>query len=384
MALVSVQQAWKWFPLQRGTRLPLSAVAPLLLRRAWNEASSRAVLQDINLEVHAGESVGLIGENGAGKSTLLKLLAGVLVPSRGTIRTRGRVAALLELGAGFHPEFTGMQNLELSAALMGLSASQLRRKRDQILAFADIGEFIHEPVKNYSSGMTIRLGFALATAMEPDLLITDEVLAVGDESFQRKCMRWVDQYIDQGGTMLLVSHGMDQVRRLCRRVYWLKDGRVEAQGPADDVVDRYLEYHERKATESTAPDPGGGLYRIREMTVGFESSTNRLTIRARLHSPDDREPVVALGIKDQHGTPVFGVTSEMDGASPRRLGPRRFAYQLTLDLSPLKPGNYRATGHAMDPEGLRLFDTVIREFSIPGSADGAGFLRAAGSDRLSR
>ena len=384
MALVSVKQAWKWFPLKKGTRLPLSAIAPLLFRHAWNRETSRAVLQDINLEVHRGESVGLIGENGAGKSTLLKLLAGVLVPSRGKIKTRGRVAALLELGAGFHPEFTGMQNLEMSAALMGLSTSQFQRKRQQILEFADIGEFIHEPIKHYSSGMTIRLGFALATAMEPDLLITDEVLAVGDESFQRKCIRWVDQYIERGGTLLLVSHGMDQVRRLCQRVYWLKDGRVEDHGPADEVVDRYLEYHERKATESTMPDPGGGLYRIREMTVDFDAESHRLTINAWLHSPDDRQPVIALGVKDQHGTPVFGVTSDMDGAGPKRLEPGRFAYQLTLDLSVLKPGSYRATGHAMDPEGLRLFDTIIREFQIPGSASGAGFLRVGDSDTLRR
>jgi len=177
---------------------------------------SITVLDDINLVVQRGASVGLIGENGAGKSTLLKVLTGVLAPSAGSVQINGSVAALLELGAGFHPEFSGRENLAMAAAIMGFAPNELRDRFDDIVAFADIGRYLDEPVKHYSSGMVVRLGFALVAARRPDLLITDEVLAVGDEAFQRKCIRWIDEYLADGGTLLLVSHSMYHVQKLCQ------------------------------------------------------------------------------------------------------------------------------------------------------------------------
>src|SRR3954470_11141684 len=201
-------------------------------------------LDDISFSMQRGQSLGIIGENGAGKSTLLKIVAGVIQPTRGTVAVNGRVGALLELGSGFHPEYTGLANIDLAAALLGLAPSELGAKRDEIIAFADLGEHIHDPIKQYSSGMVVRLGFAVATALSPDVLITDEVLAVGDESFQKRCIAWMERYLGGGGTLLLCSHSMYHVQKLCAHALWVKDGRAERYGPASDVTQAYLAYHE--------------------------------------------------------------------------------------------------------------------------------------------
>ncbi|MEM9531834.1 MAG: ABC transporter ATP-binding protein [Pseudomonadota bacterium] len=349
------------------------------LRGRGPDRDGHRVLSGIDLAVQTGESVALIGENGAGKSTLLKIIAGVLRPTRGTVKTRGRIAPLLELGAGFNEELTGRENLRLSAALMGISARRLAREMDEVLAFADLGDHLDRPVKHYSSGMVMRLGFALATRLDPDLLITDEILAVGDESFQRKCNRWVDQYVADGGTLLLVSHSMDQVRRLCQTGYWLHEGHIEKAGPVDEVVDSYLAWHEQRANNEPDAHYEGALYRLTALELntvnGQLEPDAALEITAQVHSPDDRAPVVALGLKDRHNTPVYGLTSEMEQIEPVRLAPSRFEFRLKLDLSVLQPGEYRVTGHAMDPEALRLFDTVVRDFTLPGETTGEGFLK---------
>lgn len=350
------------------------------------------VLREVDLVVRRGESVGLIGENGAGKSTLLKILTRVLRPDRGQVRTQGRIGALLELGAGFHPDYTGRENIALSGALMGIPVGELKRMTPAILAFADIGGQIDEPIRHYSSGMIVRLGFAILSVTRPDLLITDEVLAVGDESFQRKCLRWIEDYLGNGGTLLLVTHSMEVVRSLCRRACWLKEGEVVLEGRAGEVVDAYLDYHGRRAAPGAQAEFDAALYRIVRMALnGSEETTIRLgedeplVVDFELHSPDDRPPVVAVGIRDRHATAVYGTTSEMDGAAPRHIAPQRYAFRITFEPPPLRPGVYRVNGHAMDPEGLRLFDTVIREFTLsgnaPGDAGNEGFLRFDGAAR---
>src|SRR4030095_290065 len=187
--------------------------------------------------------LGVIGENGAGKSTLLKIVAGVAPPTRGSVQVNGRVGALLELGSGFHPDYTGLANIDLAAALLGLAPDEIDEKRDEIIAFADLSEHINDPIKHYSSGMVVRLGFAVATALRPHILITDEVLAVGDESFQKKCIAWMEEYLSDGGTLLLCSHSMYHIQKLCRHALWLKGGRVERYGNAADVTQAYLVYH---------------------------------------------------------------------------------------------------------------------------------------------
>ena len=205
----------------RRPRAPrLGPAAPGAARRTCSARSTAS-----SFELTRGESLGVIGENGAGKSTLLKIIAGVIQPTRGTVAVNGRVGALLELGSGFHPDYTGLANIDLAAALLGLTPREIAAKRDEIIAFADIGEHIHDPIKHYSSGMVVRLGFAVATALAPDVLITDEVLAVGDESFQKKCIAWMERYLADGGTLLLCSHSMYHVQKLCRE-------RAVAQGRA--------------------------------------------------------------------------------------------------------------------------------------------------------
>ena len=210
--LIRVQGVSKFYPRVNHPRERLRAFASLMTGNEVLEGAE--VLHDISLEVTAGQSFGIIGENGAGKSTLLKVLTGVISPSRGSVEVNARIAALLELGAGFQPEFSGIDNVRMKAALLGMSSSELDSKLDEILAFADIGDYVYEPVKHYSSGMVVRLGFAVVSACDPELLITDEVLAVGDESFQKKCIRCIEAFLERGNTLLMVSHSMYIVKKL--------------------------------------------------------------------------------------------------------------------------------------------------------------------------
>jgi lipopolysaccharide transport system ATP-binding protein len=340
-------------------------------------------LDEVSFDLAAGESLGIIGENGAGKSTLLKIVAGVITPTRGVVESRGRVGALLELGSGFHPEYSGIANIDLAAALLGLTRAEIAAKRDQIVAFADIGEHIHDPIKHYSSGMVVRLGFAVATALTPDILITDEVLAVGDESFQKKCVAWMEGYLVGGGTLLLCSHSMYHIQKLCRAALWLKDGRVERYGAAAEVSQAYLAYHEEKSAGAKQPiaaprAAAAGVYAVQSLTLDPPAtlpSGGALTIAGEVFSPDGRPPVVLLGLIRADGTPVYGVATDMDGITPRRIGAHRFAFSLTFPQLPLLPGKYLVRAHALDPEGVRLFDNVEMPLLIEGATREMGLVR---------
>ena len=197
-------------------------------------------LKDVSFEIRKGETLGIIGKNGSGKSTLLKIIAGVLTPSGGDLEVRGKVSALLELGIGFNPEMTGLENTYFSGTIMGYSREEMDAKVDDILAFADIGDFIHQPMKSYSSGMFVRLAFAVATKVDPEILVVDEALAVGDIFFQSKCMLMLRKMIDSGVTLLFVSHDTSSVTNLCRRAIYLEQGVVKAAGEALSVTDQYL------------------------------------------------------------------------------------------------------------------------------------------------
>ena len=196
-------------------------------------------LREVNLDIFPGEVFGLIGSNGAGKSTLLKLIARVLRPTEGRIQVRGRVAPLLEFGAAFHQDLTGRENIYLNGALMGFSQREMEEKIGQIIDFAELGEFIDAPLRTFSSGMVARLGFAVATDVQPDILIVDEVLSVGDESFQRKSYARMEKFHQQGATIMLVSHSMDVIRVMCQRAAWLHHGHLEAVGPVEKVIQDY-------------------------------------------------------------------------------------------------------------------------------------------------
>ena len=197
-------------------------------------------LKDVNFEIKRGEVVGIIGRNGAGKSTLLKILSRITEPSEGRVEIKGRVASLLEVGTGFHPELTGRENIYLNGAILGMTRAEIRRKFDEIVAFAEIEKFLDTPVKRYSSGMYVRLAFAVAAHLEPEILIIDEVLAVGDIEFQKKCLGKMQDVAGEGRTVLFVSHNLGAVRQLCERAIFLLAGSVVAEGEVNSVVERYI------------------------------------------------------------------------------------------------------------------------------------------------
>lgn len=345
------------------------------------------VLQGVSLDIRRGESLGLVGANGAGKSTLLKLISGVLTPTTGTVTLEGEVGALLELGAGFHPDYSGRDNIALAAGLHGIDGAKLRELMPQIIAFADIGSYIDEPIKHYSSGMVVRLGFAIIAVLKPDLLITDEVLAVGDESFQKKCVAWMQDYLDGGGTLILVSHSMYHVQKLCRQACWLRDGRIEMQGDAFDVTQAYLAWHERRnAPKAVAAEHAGNVeFSVADVLVNdvadertvFLNEGADLTIRVRVRSRDGRQPHVAVGIARADGTPVYGTSSEMDRHELAAAGAGLFETELQFGHLPLLPGSYTIRVHSMDPESVRVFDTAERALTVRGATREFGLVRLA-------
>jgi lipopolysaccharide transport system ATP-binding protein len=381
-SLVSLRGVAKEYPKISTSGDRLRTLAALLFRR--KEIPHFSALEGIDLEVRRGESLGIIGENGAGKSTLLKVITGVVRPTRGEVNVRGRIGALLELGSGFHPEYTGRENIYLSSALMGIPRRAAREKLDRIVEFADIGPHIDEPIKHYSSGMVVRLGFAVATALEPELLITDEVLAVGDESFQKKCIAWLESYLAAGGTLLMCSHSMYHVQTLCRRAVWIHQGRMRMEGDSFDVTREYLTYHEEKNANLHGPQRAaeGAVPRIldgwTERPDGARESFFRvgdtMVLQGIAYEPDDRPPIVLFGIVRADGTPVYGSHCDEAGFEPVRIAPRQFAFAVRLEGLSLLPGKYHVRLHTLDAEGLRLFDTLQNDIVVAGETRDYGLV----------
>ena len=247
MALIRFRNVSKAFSRSGGSKL-LRTYLGLAFQRSRREAFY--AVKDVSFEVDHGESVALIGANGAGKSTVLSLVAGLTHPDEGAVEVNGRVAALLELGVGFHPELTGSENIRLNAALMGLSRQRTRDLFDTIVAFADIGDFIDEPIRAYSAGMVLWLAFSVAIHCEPDILLVDEVLVVGDQAFQAKCMKKIREFRRSGKTLLLVSHSAEMVRLLCDTAIWIDHGHLMQTGRAGEVLEAYT----RAAAASSPPN----------------------------------------------------------------------------------------------------------------------------------
>lgn len=384
--LVEARSLGKAYPKVHRSGDRLRALGRLLL--TGNDRGRVDVLRDVSLEVRRGESLGLIGENGAGKSTLLKLITGVLTPTTGSVRVNGEIGALLELGAGFHPEYSGRDNVAMAAALHGLGGAELRERLPEIIAFADIGDYIDEPVKHYSSGMVVRLGFAVIAALKPDLLVTDEVLAVGDESFQKKCVQWIENYLADGGTLILVSHSMYHVQKLCRHACWLRGGEIAMSGDVFDVTQAYLAYHERKS--APAPERREAVRTGLEFSVlgmalnGSESEQapmldvgDALRVRVRVRSRDGRVPCVMIGVVRADGTPVYGVSTEIDSVVPHRIAADEYVCEIEFGDLELLPGSYTVRVHPMDTEGVRIFDTIERGVIIRGASREFGLVRLA-------
>ena len=205
-----------------------------------NKAEVRTVLKDINVNIKKGETVALIGVNGSGKSTLLKLMTRIIYPSKGTLITRGKLTSLLELGAGFHDDFTGRENIYFNASIFGLTRSEIESKIDDIIEFSELGEFIDNPVRTYSSGMYMRLAFSIAINVEAEILLIDEILAVGDQHFQDKCFDKLEEIKKSDTTVVIVSHNLGQIRKLCDRAIWINKGKIQMDGDANKVIDEYL------------------------------------------------------------------------------------------------------------------------------------------------
>jgi lipopolysaccharide transport system ATP-binding protein len=327
--------------------------APLRRLRGTGDGGRRTLwaLRDVGFEVAPGELVGVIGRNGAGKSTLLKILSRVTRPTTGQVEIYGRVGSLLEVGTGFHPDLTGRENVYLSGAILGMRRAEIARKFDEIVAFSELEEFIETSVKFYSSGMYVRLAFSVAAHLEPEILIMDEVLAVGDASFQQKCLDKMHDIRQQGRTIFFVSHNLPAITRLCRRVVLLEGGRVVADGGAREVVNRYLSSSwkagaERVWTEPTEA-PGDNVVRIRGVRVrdARGETVAAVDVRRPVHvelSYDVLEdghaltPVVEL--YNEEGTEVF--STHDTGAEWRRRARPRGRYTSTVNV----PGNLLAEG----------------------------------------
>jgi lipopolysaccharide transport system ATP-binding protein len=276
-------------------------------RFRWNAHSTYEefwALRDVSFEVKRGEVIGIIGRNGAGKSTLLKVLSRITEPTTGRIRIRGRVASLLEVGTGFHPELTGRENIFLNGAILGMSRAEIARKFDEIVAFAEVERFLDTAVKHYSSGMYVRLAFAVAAHLEPEILIVDEVLAVGDLEFQKKCLGRMNEVSSSGRTVLFVSHNLEALRAICRTGLLLSSGRVIAAGPVHDVISHYHQPH----SEFRKTFPAGQGPSITEVQIDqARLAAGDLVVHVRFTSPMVLRGVsVGIVLSTQEGRPLFG------------------------------------------------------------------------------
>jgi ABC-type polysaccharide/polyol phosphate transport system ATPase subunit len=364
-----VRKVYRW----RGRRKRHETLKGALFHRHRAKRPSAAeehvALDGINVEVAPGEALALIGPNGSGKSTFLKLAGGILKPTAGTVAVDGRVTALIELGAGFHPEISGRENVLINGMLLGLSRRAIEDRMAEIISFAEIGDFIDQPVKTYSSGMYIRLGFAVAVAAEPDVLLIDEVLAVGDEAFTRRCLDRLAQMRQAGVTMILVSHDLELVSSFADRALYLDRGKVVAEGPADSVVARYRSDAagttdgnlDDDLPESRSLDEDGrwGNQDIEitavDLLVGdtaqrlvSSGASCRLRVRYRVLRPVE-DFVFGFAWHRADGTQVAGHNTELDGFKPLRLDSDG-EVSCFYDSLELSPGEYSvdAAVHARD------------------------------------
>jgi ABC-type polysaccharide/polyol phosphate transport system ATPase subunit len=319
---VIVDGLWKSFRLYHEKNQYLKST---LLRGKRARYEEFWALTDVSFEIPRGSTFGIIGTNGSGKSTLLKCLTGILSPDKGSISINGDIAALLELGAGFHPDLSGRENIFLNGAILGMTNKQIEDRYNDIVEFSELGRFIDTPVKNYSSGMTVRLGFSIAINVDPEILIIDEVLAVGDENFQQKCREKIEDFRQRGKTIILVSHGLSDVANICDQVAWLDKGQLQMVGPAVDVVSKYnaLSHH----AEPVQQEDRGERWGTREIEIQevflSDNLGNRITnvesgqsvnLNCVFHSSIDlKSAAFAYGITDIHGTVLWGTNSKVQG-----------------------------------------------------------------------
>jgi lipopolysaccharide transport system ATP-binding protein len=327
-------------------------------------------LQDVTFDVEEGETLGIIGQNGAGKSTLLKLLCAVTRPTTGTLETRGTIASILELGTGFHPEFTGRDNAALNAAILGLSPSEIRRRLPDILEFSELGTFLDRPVKTYSSGMYMRLAFSVAVNVNPDILVIDEALAVGDGHFQKKCVDKIRDFQERKKTILFCSHALYHIASLCHRTLWLDHGRVMRYGESLDVVHDYetflLQRDRTKPAEGAAePEQSRSPVQFREIVVCDRTGRPRdvfargedIHVQLRIRSDRAAQPVhVLVGVhRSADDLQCFAVGTHSDGLPPLQ-GRNEYEVFVQLQSVPLLRGDYSIIAFVGDENAISVFD----------------------------
>jgi ABC-type polysaccharide/polyol phosphate transport system ATPase subunit len=347
--VIEAHQVWKSFRLYHVKHPELKTAVLRGYRGRYDEFWA---LQRIDLRVEAGQSLGIIGQNGSGKSTFLKLIARILAPSRGTIAVRGKVATLLELGAGFQPDYSGLENIHLNGAILGLTRSQIRERLAAIVEFAELERFIDNPIRTYSSGMYMRLGFAIAVHVDADILLVDEVLAVGDEAFQKKCLERIQALRREGRTLVFVSHDLGAVAEVCDRVIWLDQGSIEADGPPQHAIDSYLDQVGARRTASEVAEPtAGGPARVH--AVRFCDGQARTAHQFQTGEPFSVEidfefrervadPFFGVAIFRNDGVYCYGSNTRVDGI-PVDGGPRRGTVRLSCPALPLLTGTYEVS-----------------------------------------
>jgi len=308
-------------------------------------------LRGVSFELRQGEVLGILGRNGAGKSTLLKLLSRISLPTSGTIRMRGKVSSLLEVGTGFHPRLTGRENIFLNGAILGMRKAEIERKLDQIIAFSGIEHHLDSPIKRYSSGMKVRLGFSVAAHLDPEILIVDEVLAVGDAEFQRKCLGSMREVADGGRTILFVSHNMVSVQSLCSRVLWLEKGMVRQEGPTEEVVRDYLNtYTHQHSHQEWEPDQGPGTDEVRLLAVravsghagGAFTTDEPVRVEIELENDAIRDADLHIRLQVRTGNDAIAFSSDLSASAPATLwNPGRCKVACIIPAHLLNSNTYR-------------------------------------------
>lgn len=381
----------------------------LISRGRANRHEDFWALKDVSLDIPRGKTFGLIGHNGSGKSTLLKLVAGIHRPSSGTVVANGRISAMLELGAGFHPELSGRENIFLNGSILGLTRKQINAAMDDIIEFSGLAEFIDTPVKVYSSGMYVRLGFAIAVNLDPEILIVDEVIAVGDEEFQRRCFDHLYELRRRGVTIVLVSHSLGLVQTLCDEVAWLDHGKLRAVGPAGPVTQQYLRevnateaaHDAAEAAEVVSPESDQdeaevtreGSHEIDVTSVEFLDRDGTASVRAiagepmtirfhyRAKEPVDN-PVFGIGLYTENDTYITGAHNRMGNVELGMLSGSGYVDH-HFDALPLNPGSYNLTVAITDWSLSHRFDYWDQAFELhvrPGSASEYHGLADLGGD----
>lgn len=360
---VVVEGLWKSFRLYHERNQFIKAA---LLRGRRARYEEFWALQDINLDVPHGTTLGIVGSNGSGKSTLLKCLAGILSPEKGRIRVGGRIAPLLELGAGFHPELSGRENVFLNGAILGRTKKDIESRYDDIVEFADIGKFIDSPLKNYSSGMYVRLAFAIAINVEPEILMVDEVLGVGDAAFQRKCAAKIEQFRTDGRTIVFVSHGMSQVEQLCDSAIWLEKGNLKMTGTAMEIVAAYSAgSHDKKLKTTRAEDRwGSGEVQIKQLILedeqgrpssGFHTGSPMVISLRTQRVSEVQNLVVRVKIANSHGAIVWESSSRHHDL-PAFFDAKQSTVSIRINPLQITEGTYSVSASLTDRTEQVIYD----------------------------